>query len=164
MEAFPLVMRDGESSKVAQIVATFNTTGEVATLPPCIPIVDGSEALIGMIDPGGIASPECAGRLVTNKRVLPIPATVCCDQAISEVFDAFAQHDCDLLVVVDNNRPRGYVTREGLASLVVDPIDSGTYFDPLTKGSSVRRLIVPVEPLVPFKAGPQGVERETVFN
>ena len=142
MEAFPTILAKAE---VERIVRLARRSAEVAS-PPCVPVVGEDQALVGILNPLAWQNDDHVGTHSPSDVILPTPGTVRHDQPISEVFDEFAQNDCDLLVIVDNAQPLGYVTRESLAALIADPIDTATYFDAVGAAARSDSLVVPLEP------------------
>ncbi|TWT67757.1 CBS domain protein [Posidoniimonas polymericola] len=106
---------------------------------PCFPVVDDEGTLVGVIDPGQLASSS-------GSQTLRQPPTLHQTQTLSEMFDAFTVSDESQMVVVDDdNRPIGYLSSEGLASLVLDPISAVRYQQSATASQGLSSLVVPVE-------------------
>lgn len=134
MELFPAILtRD-------QIESGYEAALSASGLQlPCLPIVDDEGKLQKVVHfadvqlglPGGTSQPH----------------TIEYHQPLSELFEAFNTTDSDYLVVVDQQqRPIGYLTCEGLASLVLDQMHVDRYRAVETGQSCTASMVVPVVP------------------
>ncbi len=149
MEAFCVHIPHDRMRSASQLYQWAVESKQPHCIPPCLPVVDRDDVVIGVLSTTSLSATSQSS-LREADLMSPLPASVRHDQPIHEVFDAFAQHDCDLLMVNEGSRPVGFVTRESLASLVADPIDTLTYYRDIDDYASTRDLVVPLE--APLKA------------
>ncbi len=136
MEMFPIVLTEEQ----LQVGFGADITSPEVLQVPCIPVVDSDGHLTGAVQARQLASPASVDTLSQ-------PATIEHVQTLSEMFDAFTVADEGHLVVVDgDNRPLGYLSCEGLASLVLDRIDADRYRPAKDASEGLSSLVVPVEP------------------
>ncbi|QDU88044.1 hypothetical protein Pla175_14140 [Pirellulimonas nuda] len=139
MEAFPLLLKAD-----LPVSAGWGDPGTAdRPFPPCIPVLDAASGLLGVVAPDGV--PHGAGGVLDPGRIEPTENTVDGAMPLSELFEAFGSVVDDYLIVLESQRPVGYLTSEGLASLVVDRIDTGTYYREPQGGDGLSALVVPVE-------------------
>lgn len=138
MELFPAILtRD-------QVENGYESSISAPSLQlPCLPIVDEEGKLDSVLHFAdaqlGLPSSTCQ------------PHTIEHHQPLSDLFEAFNTTDSDYLVVVDQQqRPIGYLTCEGLASLVLDQMHADRYRSPEAAEPTTASLVVPV---VPNRAG-----------
>ncbi len=132
MEPFPTVLS-------IQQDATLLLEAFARISPPLMPLVDNDGLLLGMADHRLLKklAPSQGASLRDHLAELEQPVTAVHDSSLAEVFEQFSSDPTDTLVVLRDGRPLGFITREGLASLV-EPVGRDTYHqnfddtDPLT--------------------------------
>lgn len=134
MELFPAILT------CDQLDSGYEASLAAPTLQlPCLPVVDDEGKLDRVIH---FADPQLGLPSGSSQ-----PHTIEHHQPLSELFEAFNTTDSDYLVVVDQQqRPIGYLTCEGLASLVLDQMHADRYRSLQSAESSTASLVVPVVP------------------
>ena len=129
-----VVVREGEP--LCRAAALFQQTGL-----PYLPVVNGEGKYRGFLSAADVtAASEGA---VEESLYGDVPAFDL-DAPFNALMDRFVQDACPLLAVVHEERPVGYVLRQGLATLV-QPVRRGSY-SPAERGAAGGGLVVPVLP------------------
>ena len=132
MELFPAIVTR-EQAETGYLSALPTTQLQV----PCLPVVDDNGRLCGSLE----FATHAAGR--GNEA-----HTIEYNQPLSDLFEAFNTTESDYLVVVDDQQsPLGYLTCEGLASLVLDRMSADRYRLGESAPTGAASLIVPVVPV-----------------
>ena len=144
MEAFPMILPQHNFQSLP-LGEALSSAASDRPLPPCLPVVDQQGHLLGAVHPA-----ECAqvgtwqnGHLA--ELITPEPAVVDFNQPLSQLFETLQSVESGLVIVVQDERPVGYITREGLASLIVDPINAWSYYQELSDEPKLAEFVVPVE-------------------
>jgi hypothetical protein len=77
--------------------------------------------------------------------MLAMPETIAYDATFPDIYEAFSSRGCDTLVVTADDRPLGYVTREGFLAMI-DPIDADSFAFPGEPSEELTYLAVPSIP------------------
>jgi len=151
MEAFPLVITQG-APVPPNPMPTLEEPASTAHLPACVPVVDDDGKLVRItnldsrtFDNLALAEPE---EYATS--------TIEFDQPLSDLFDAFSTVETGYLVVLEQERPVGYITCEGLASLVIDPLHANAYRHEVKQSATLSDLVVPLD-VAPAAAASQAL-------
>jgi GGDEF domain-containing protein len=120
MEPFPAVLEHDSPNQA--LLAALRRGGA-----PVWPFVDHEGRLMGVALPAS-ETDDVAGwePNSTGSQALTKPKTIAHNAAFAEIHTAFSTEDCEVVVVVANHRPIGYLTRRSVLSLI-EPIDSATY-------------------------------------
>ncbi|QDU55094.1 hypothetical protein [Aeoliella mucimassa] len=138
MELFPAILTCEEA---AQNFEAALPTPDLQL--PCMPVVDEEGKLVRALQFSSFYHPTDSSG--ANKL-----HTVEYNQPLSDLFEAFNSSESDYLVVVDDQfRPLGYLTCEGLASLVLDQVNASRYAAEDNSDRHTASLVVPVVPMRP---------------
>jgi hypothetical protein len=108
------------------------------------PYVDRDGQLIGVADDAQAADESRAGRAAGSVgEALAVPETIAHNASFPEIYEAFSSRGCSTLVVTADNHPLGYLTCDGLLSMI-DPITTETYAHTDSPIGELRYLAVPL--------------------
>lgn len=140
MESFPIVLPQRDAGHVIAGWKRTGAQGAEDTSPPLIPVVCELGSMIGCVRPGtySVANP---------------PESVSLDMPLNELIEKLTAAEEGCLAVVDGNRPLGYVTNEGMASLMIDGLNTTTYQSNFDPSRGVSSLVVPIEPQLLSEVG-----------
>ncbi|QEG34454.1 diguanylate cyclase domain-containing protein [Bythopirellula goksoeyrii] len=134
MEALPLVLpKDGLGSGENQSLGIYSFASN-QTLPPCVPVVDEKGQLLGALESDSFRQSGSDVFHTIDEHLVPVSDTVKVDMRLDEIISSMAMAQKDYLVVVENEKPVGYITYDNLAALTVDPIDEQSGLDPAEAG------------------------------
>jgi GGDEF domain-containing protein len=136
MEPFPAVFDSND--RHAELVDSFRRA-DIAVRP----YVDRDGRLVGTV-----ANEQNSSDTSTDNSCnavespLATPETIPHDATFPEIYEAFSSRGCSALVVTADNRPLGYVTRDGFLAMI-DPIDADSYASNCEATDDLSYLVVP---------------------
>jgi diguanylate cyclase (GGDEF)-like protein len=131
MEPFPAVLeRDAENHAM---LAALHRSGA-----PIWPFVDRDGRLVGVSSPPSATVASAAG---SDSQAITQPVTIAHNATFPEIYEAFSSEGCLTMVVVNDQRPVGYLSCDGFLSLL-EPINSATFSGEARSPDDSRSLIV----------------------
>jgi hypothetical protein len=133
MEPFPAILE--RESENRAMLAALRRSGA-----PIWPLVDREGRLIGVSSPQ--PGDACAnGSKLSDSQSISKPVTIAHNATFPEIYEAFSTQGCLTMVVVNDQRPVGYLSCDGFLSLL-EPINSGTFSHDDRPADDSRSLIV----------------------
>ncbi len=116
MEPLPFVLTANDSHSNHSEPLQFYTLQSKAPKPPCSVVVDREARLLGIVEESYFDRPGTESIQDLEEHITPTSATVDKSLPLSELTDSLATAGSDYLIVLDNEKPIGYITRDKLAA------------------------------------------------
>lgn len=133
MEPFPAVLQRETANRA--VLSALRRSGV-----PVWPFVDSEGRLVGVSTPPP-ADGLIVGERSSDSQPVVKPATIAHNAAFPEIYEAFSTQGCMTLVVVNDDRPVGYLTCNDFLSLL-EPVNSATFASEEHDADDLRSLIV----------------------
>jgi hypothetical protein len=139
MEPFPVLFsRDAEHPELVDALRRADI--------PVQPYIDRDGRLAGIAPHEQDAADTFTGEASdTFGSSLATPETIPHDATFPVIYEAFSARGCETLVVTADDRPLGYVSRDGFLSMI-DPIHADSF---ASKGETTDKLSYLVVPSLP---------------
>lgn len=141
MEALPLILPISVANHGGGLgIYSF----ESGALPPCVPVVDDVGHLLGVVESETFEAfgKEVFGAL--DEHLEPVATTLRSDSRLSDIADSLKAAGKDYLLVVEDQKPIGYVTRATLSGLEVRADDGFDDSGVLHVDHGLSSLVVPL--------------------
>jgi GGDEF domain-containing protein len=136
MEPFPALLR--RSAEHEDLVDALRDAGIAVQ-----PYVDHEGRLDGVVTNEHDSADTYAGDTSdTFDAPMSTPETILYNATFPDIYEAFSARGCRTLVVTADDRPLGYVTREGFLSMI-DPIHTESFASESTATDKLSYLVVP---------------------
>lgn len=145
MESFPIVVAQSQLESPPSSLLNVLAPAADQPQPPCVPVVDDAGRLVGIVSHEPCSSPFDRSTGTVALSVQPAPATADFNEPLTEILEDFTAINDDYLIVVNNERPVGCITCDGLAALFTKPITSETYRAEVGDDADLASLVVPLE-------------------
>lgn len=145
MESLPLVLPANGSMSADCGGSSTHAFISNQPVPPCVPVVDEGGSLVGVVEEDSWH--QHGGGVFQSVDEYLVGVSELADASISfdDLVESASASERDYLVVVDNQRPIGYVTTQSLAAVKIDPVDA--IYDPSLQyaDEGLDTLVVPVQ-------------------
>lgn len=144
MEALPLVLPiNGPSSHDALGLGIYTFASD-QTLPPCVPVVDDTGFLLGVVEADSFRQSGNDVFQSLDEHLVPVTETISGNLRLDEIISTLATAQTEYLLVVENRKPVGYITYENIVAMTVDPLDTEADSQQVQSDTSLSSLVVPV--------------------
>jgi GGDEF domain-containing protein len=141
MEALPLVL------PISAANSTPNSWGIHAfssqqPFPPCVPVIDESGSLLGVIEAETFRDCGSDAFAAIDEHLDPNPEVIVSDARLTAIATAMQAANKGYLLVVENNKPVGYITAETLAEAMSEPTEQSDDEEFLPGELGMKSLVV----------------------
>lgn len=111
--------------------------------PPCASVLDRQGRFLGVVDPSRIDWSNGHFASSVSEHLEPTSATASCSQPTNELAETMDEAGSDYLVILDGERPVGFVTRSMLPTTDSFSVNDSLWENEVLDGYELERLVVP---------------------
>ncbi|TWT37118.1 response regulator PleD [Posidoniimonas corsicana] len=124
----PLPLAIGQDRLPTRLDELRRAADQKQTLPDCVPVVGADGAVTGVVNLPLLQRSALTRTAVDDADLVTDQFWTCpAGAALSDVLNAFSEHQTETLVVVEDALPVGYITCNAVTELYTSAVDAGAY-------------------------------------